>query len=153
MKNHLTGRVSTTIEAPAERVWAALTRPEMIKQYFFGTDAHTSWQPGTPIRFTGEWQGKQYEDKGTVLAFEPSKLLRYTYWSSMGGMEDKPENYATVTYELQPLNDAVTELTIIQENIPDEKMREHSEGNWAKVLEQLKELLEKEKTAYGSFFL
>src|SRR5205807_9908914 len=53
-----------------------------------------------PITWKGEWQGKTYEDKGTVLAVEPNKLLRITHWSPMGGSEDKPENYHTVTYEL-----------------------------------------------------
>ena len=31
-----------------------------------------------------------YEDKGTVLAFEPERRLSYTHWSPMGGSDDRP---------------------------------------------------------------
>ena len=141
MNSNITGRVSTEINAPASKVWKALTTPSLIKKYFFGTNANSDWQVGSPIVFKGEWQGKQYEDKGTILAVEPKKLFRYTYWSSMSGIEEKPENYATITYELVPTNDG-TKLTIIQENIPDQKMKEHSEQNWNKVLGGLKKMLE-----------
>ena len=60
----------------------------------------------------------------------------------MSGIEDKPENYVTITYDLSQ-NDDQTILSITQENIPDEKMKEHSEQNWNKVLADLKKLLER----------
>ncbi len=144
MKNDLSNRVSIKIDAPVSKVWDALTKPEIIKQYFFGTDTITDWKVGSPITFQGEWEGKKYQDKGTVLEFEPKQLIKYEYWSSMSGIEDKPENYAPITYELKALNNN-TVLTVIQENIPDEKMRVHSEENWNKVLGNLKLLLEKQR--------
>ena len=60
----------------------------------------------------------------------------------MSGKEDKPENYANVTYELTPGNNE-TGLTITQDNIADEKTKEHSMQNWRSVLNDLKKLLEK----------
>jgi len=143
MKNNITGRASITINATTDKVWEALTTPSIIKKYFFGTDAVSDWQVGSPLIFKGEWQGKQYEDKGTILEIVPKKLFKYSYWSSMSGIEDKPENYVDVTYELSGKDDDVT-LTVTQENIPDEKMKEHSEQNWNKVLGDLKKLLEGE---------
>jgi uncharacterized protein YndB with AHSA1/START domain len=120
-----------------------LTKPELIKQYFFGTEAISDWREGSPIIFKGEWEGKSYEDKGTILIAEPHKLFRYDYWSSMSGIEDKPENYVIITHELFE-EGGVTTLTITQENIPDEKMKDHSEQNWRKVMNDLKELLERD---------
>jgi uncharacterized protein YndB with AHSA1/START domain len=144
MKTDIIGKVSATIHAPVDKVWKALTRPELIKQYFFGTNTQTDWKVGSPIRFTGEWEGKKYEDKGTVLDIQPNKLISYSYWSSMSDMEDKPENYVTVTYKLADEDDK-TRLTITQENIPDEDMKKHSEENWNKVLRGLKDLLEQKE--------
>jgi uncharacterized protein YndB with AHSA1/START domain len=141
MKNDITGTASVEIHAPVQKVWEALTTPEIIKEYFFGTDAISDWKIGSPLIFKGEWQGKHYEDKGTILDNEENRLLRYSYWSSMSGIEDKPENYVIVTYELLEKN-GNTMLTVIQENIPDEKMKAHSEENWKKVLAELKDLLE-----------
>ena len=143
MKSNITGKVSVKIDAPASEVWEALTTPEIIKKYFFGTNAISDWKVGSPLIFKGEYQGKHYEDKGTIVKVERNKLFQYKYWSSMSGIEDKPENYVTVTYELSEKNDK-TKLTVTQENIPDEKTKEHSEQNWKKVLTDLKKLLEKE---------
>jgi uncharacterized protein YndB with AHSA1/START domain len=145
MKSNITGKASIKINAPISRVWEALTKPEIIKQYFFGTDTTTDWKPGSPIKFTGEWEGKSYEDKGTILDVEPNKLLRYNYWSSMSGIEDKPENYVNITYSLQEEGGQIS-LSITQENIPDEKTKVHSEENWNMVLGSLKKLLENEAT-------
>lgn len=142
MKNNITGKASIMINASVERVWEALTTPQLIKKYFFNTDAHSDWKKGSPITFTGEWEGKTYHDKGTILDVEKNKLFKYTYWSSMSGIEDKPENYVVITYELAEDN-GKTRLSITQENIPDEKTREHSEENWNKVLKNLKDMLEK----------
>ena len=141
MKNNITAQVKTTINATRAQVWNALTKPEIIKQYFFNTNTFTDWKLGSPIKFKGEWEGKSYEDKGTILDIEKNKLIKYDYWSSMSGIEDKPENYAIITYKLMEKDDQVN-LTIIQENIPDEKMKKHSEDNWRKVLDGLKKLLE-----------
>ena len=143
MTSNITGKASIKIDAPSSQVWEALTTPEIIKKYFFGTNAISDWKVGSPLIFRGEWEGKQYEDKGTILKSIPGKLFQYKYWSSMSGIEDKPENYVTITYELTEKNDK-TKLTITQENIPDEKTKEHSEQNWKKVLKGLKKLLEKE---------
>lgn len=143
MKNEFSAQVSETINAPLFKVWEALTTPEIIKQYFFGTDTKTDWLVDSPITFTGEWEGKTYQDKGTILANDPGRMLQYSYWSSMSGIEDKPENYVTVTYELTAHN-GHTLLTISQDNIPTEQMKEHSAENWGKVLKGLKDLVEKE---------
>lgn len=142
MKNNLTAKVNISINAPVQEVWNALTKPEIIKQYFFGTEAKSDWKVGSPVTFKGEWEGKSYEDKGTITANESNRLLSYSYWSSMSGKEDKPENYANVTYELTPGNKE-TWLAITQDNIADEKTKEHSVQNWRSVLNDLKKLLEK----------
>jgi uncharacterized protein YndB with AHSA1/START domain len=143
MNSGITGTASINIGAPAAKVWEALTTPSIIKQYFFGTTAISDWKVGSPLLFRGEWEGKSYEDKGVILDSVPNKLFSYKYWSSMSGIEDKPENYVTITYELHEEPHG-TRLDIKQENIPDEKMKAHSEQNWNKVLGDLKKLLEKQ---------
>ena len=143
MKNNITGKAGININASAGKVWEALTTPSIIKQYFFGTNAISDWKVGSPLIFKGTWEGKKYEDKGMILDKIPQKLFRYSYWSSMSGIEDKPENYVTITYQLSE-SDNQTMLTVTQENIPDEKTKKHSEENWNKVLRELRQLLEKQ---------
>ncbi|MBI3573097.1 MAG: SRPBCC domain-containing protein [Candidatus Kerfeldbacteria bacterium] len=142
MKQSHIATSSTTINAQAAKIWEALTNPETIKQYLFGTNVETDWKEGSPIIWKGEWQGTEYEDKGTVLKVVPERLLETTYWSSMSGKTDSPENYNNVKYELSEGN-AQTIVTITQDNNPTEESKKHSEENWNMVLKGLKELLEK----------
>jgi len=134
-------RAATIIDAPASKVWEVLTRPELIQQYMFGTQVTTDWQVGSPITYSGTWQGKLYQDKGVVLRVEPDKLLVSTFWSSLSGLPDLPENYNTVRYELEPDGDR-TMLTVVQDNNATPEDADHSAQNWSTVLDGLKKLLE-----------
>jgi len=141
MEDRLTATASITLNAPPERVWKALTTPAEIKQYLFGTDAHSDFKKGSPITYTGEWEGKKYEDKGKIVESIPNALLHTTYFSSMSGKEDRPENYANVYYRIEPTGKQ-TILTITQDNNADEKSRDHSQANWNMVLQSLKKVVE-----------
>ncbi|MBA3704348.1 MAG: SRPBCC domain-containing protein [Bacteroidetes bacterium] len=141
MTKDLVAKTTIVINTSASKVWEALTNPELIKKYFFGTEAISDWKVGSPLTFRGTWEGKTHEDKATILNFEPNKLLRYRYWSSLSDTPDIPENYAIVTYKLFEENSG-TKITVTQDNIPTEEKREHSQQNWLSVLKGLKKLLE-----------
>ncbi len=142
MTDKLTSQAKTTINTPASKVWDALTNPGLIKQYLYGTEVTSDWKVGSPITYKGEWEGKSYEDKGEILQIEPNKLLVSTFWSSLAGLPDVPENYKTVRYELSPEGSG-TKLTITQDNNSTQEEADHSTQNWNTVLDKLKELLEK----------
>jgi uncharacterized protein YndB with AHSA1/START domain len=131
------------IDAPRAKVWDALTNPAKVKQYMHGADLSTDWKVGSPIIWRGEWKGHSYVDKGTVLTFEVERLLSYTHWSPMGGSEDTPENYHTVTYELAE-DRGKTTLTLTQDNNATQAEADTmAENNWAPVLLGLKETVGK----------
>ena len=141
MSKKFSATVRFEINADPAAVWKALTDPEIIKQYFFGTNTVTDWKKGSPIVFRGEWEGKPYEDKGTILDILPGKYVKYSYWSSMSGTPDIPENYATIKYELTKEGTS-TVLTIIQNGIDTEERKNHSEETWKYVMGGLKKLVE-----------
>jgi uncharacterized protein YndB with AHSA1/START domain len=144
MKEELTAKKAIRIKAAPSKVWDALTDPKIIKQYFFGTEAKSSWKTGGSITFEGTWEGKRYIDKGTILKIEPQKELQYSYWSSLSGTDDTAENYAKITYRLLRQKDQ-TVLTVTQDHCRDVEVKNHSENNWASVLDNLKGILEKNK--------
>lgn len=135
-------KASTTVDAPVARVWEALVDPAAIKQYMFGTNVDTDWREGSPIVWKGEWQGKSYEDKGVLLEVKPERTLKYSHFSPLAGLPDKPENYHIVTIELTGKGDQ-TEVSLEQDNNPTEEAREHSEKNWETMLAGLKKYLER----------
>jgi uncharacterized protein YndB with AHSA1/START domain len=141
MMSDLTVSNSTTIEAPIEEVWKALTTPDLIKLWFFGVDTETDWKVGSPLVHRGEYQGKPYEDKGEIVRFDPPKRLVHTHWSDVSGKPDSPEHYQEVTWALAE-RDGATELAITERNVPSEDAKTVSDESWRMVLKNLKELLE-----------
>jgi len=139
-------QVQTTVNAPPAAVWTALTTASTLKQFFFGSDISTDWRVGSPIRFRGAWKGKPYEDKGNIQAFDVGKRLAFTHWSPLSGMEDKPENYHIVTFDLRPTKGG-TEVLLTQTNQNDaepltpENRQEYAK-NWTMVLDGLKKAVE-----------
>jgi len=134
-------KAETTINAPIEKVWNALTDPGKISKYMFGTTVISDWKEGSKIVWKGEWEGKAYEDKGKILRFEPKKSLQYSHFSPLSGLHDNPENYHIVTIDLEE-KDKQTIVTLTQTNNADEKTKDHSEKNWKMMLASLKKLLE-----------
>jgi uncharacterized protein YndB with AHSA1/START domain len=141
----MTGIVATAeidIDAQPERVWAALTEPDQIEAYMFGTRVETTWAVGSPIVWKGEWEGKPYEDKGEIVEVEPGRRLTVTHFSPLTGQPDVPESYHTLTYELTG-REGRTRVSLSQDNNPTEEAAEHSRGNWAMMLRALKEHVER----------
>lgn len=143
MSDKLTATTSITIDTSLSKAWQALTDPAMIKEYLFGTNTKSDWKKGSSITYSGEWEGKQYTDKGTIIDIIPEKRLHTTYLSGNSSKEDKAENYANVIYELDP-EDGQTRVTITQDNIDNDEQLDHTKKNWSMVLSSMKKLLEKD---------
>jgi uncharacterized protein YndB with AHSA1/START domain len=141
MTGTFTATASVTVEAPPAEVWKALTDPEIISRYYFGTTVETDWQPGSPITWHGEWEGKPYEDRGTILQVDPGRQLKNTHFSPMSGQPDVQENYHTLTYLLEP-EGAGTKVTLTQDNAASEDEASHDADNWRMMLEGLKRVTE-----------
>lgn len=140
-ENNLVAKAETTVNGPVEKVWDALTNPATIKKYMFNTEVTSDWKEGSKITWKGEWKGKPYEDKGKILKIIPQKTLQYSHFSPLSGKDDKPENYHTVTIDLNA-NDQTTQVTLTQDKNANEEERQHSQKNWEMMLEGMKKVLE-----------
>ncbi len=132
---------SITIFASPEKVWQALTQPEMVKRWQFGSDLKTTWDIDSPIEFATEWNGKVFRQWGTVLEFEPEKQLSYELFAPRPDLEDKPENYFVMKYVLTE-SDGKTKLEITQEDNRPGAVQEAPQQDENPVLKALKDLVE-----------
>jgi uncharacterized protein YndB with AHSA1/START domain len=131
-----------SIHAPASKVWLALTVPDLVKQWQYGSDLLTTWEPGTPIVFRNEWDGQTLEQRGTVIEFTPPSRLKYSLFFPGPDRQDIPEHHFFMTYELSESGGA-TSVLIRQEDPRPSPPDESSGGEEGPdVLSQLKELVE-----------
>jgi uncharacterized protein YndB with AHSA1/START domain len=134
------------IHAPASKVWLALTVPDLVKQWQYGSDLLTTWEPGTPIVFRNEWDGQTFEQTGTVIEFTPPSRLKYSLFFPRPDLHDIPEHHFFMTYELIERGDA-TSVRIRQEDPRPSPPDEAAGGeDGPDVLSQLKELVEVKMT-------
>lgn len=133
--------VESWINADPQTVWDALMDPENVHQVFWGTTFEGEWRVGGKISYSGEWEGNAYQDYGTILELNIPYFLRHTYWSSMSGTEDIPENHTEIIYELSA-KDGGTAVKISQIKMPREEQRDHSIQGWTEILGKYKALIE-----------
>jgi uncharacterized protein YndB with AHSA1/START domain len=133
---------SVTIDSAIEDVWRALTTPKAIEEWFFGVRTESDWQVGSSLIHRGEWHGKPYEDKGTIIRIEPPTTLVHTHWSPAGGLPDEPGNYQEVRWTLDKTGDGATVLTLYESNLPSEEAKAVSDQAWEAALQNLKRSLE-----------
>lgn len=141
---------SITIHADRNKVWLALTDPQLTKKYMFGCEAVSDWKKGSTLLWKGFYEGKEMVFvKGNITEIHPGKFLAYTTFDPNNtSMADVPENYLTVTYDLQEKG-GETLLTVRQGDYSKvaegEKRYEESynkgEG-WNPILIQIKKLVE-----------
>jgi uncharacterized protein YndB with AHSA1/START domain len=65
------------IKASTQKVWDALTKPELVKLLQYGSELTTNWNVGSEIKFRTEWEGKVFEQWGTVLEMRTNELIKY----------------------------------------------------------------------------
>ena len=106
---------SIHIEASRGTVWSVVTEPAYVRQWQYGSQLQTDWSVGSQIRFISEWQGQTFEQWGTVVQVDAPNRLAYSLFAPRPDLEDKPENYFTMTYILDG-DEGATTLTILQED-------------------------------------
>jgi uncharacterized protein YndB with AHSA1/START domain len=142
MGKNLTATAHASIAASTSKIWMALITPEALKEFMFGAEVKSDWKTGSPITWQGEMNGKKYQDKGTITSVDPGHTLQYTHFSPLAGKPDTPENYHTITIQLTKADAKHTDVSLTQDNNPDEKTRMESEKNWTMMLDGLKKYVE-----------
>jgi uncharacterized protein YndB with AHSA1/START domain len=129
----------TFIRTTPEKLWAALTTAEFIKQYWFGMDIETDWKIGSPWKLV--FPDGRIADTGEILEFDPPRRL-VLKWRNEFRPELKAEGYARCSFELEGLEGAA-KLTINHSiERADSKIIEAVSGGWPRILSNLKSLLE-----------
>lgn len=143
----MTYRIEKTvlIHAAPSLVWKTLTEPALMKQWMgdaeMEIDIQTNWQVNEAIVISG-FHHLKFENKGTILQFEPGKLLRYNILSSLSRVPEIPENYTIFEFTLSPI-DNHTSLTLVITNFPTETIYRHLDFYWRTTIELIKNCVEK----------
>jgi len=134
MTENLVARAVVEVRATAEEVWPVLVDPSA--RWMLGASVASTYVVGEPITFTGEWEGKPFQDHGEIVEVDRPRLLRYTHFSPLSGLPDVPENYHHLTFTLEE-SDGSTTVALEQDGNASTDEVEHAEGLWRQVLEAL----------------
>ena len=125
------------IKAPPAKVWAAITQPEQMMQWW-DPDAGPTLSVVADVRPGGRFSvvfrllnGDEHNPTGIYQEVVPEKRLAFT-WDLPG----KLERESLVTFRLEPF-DGGTELTLTHEYLPDESARKSHEDGWSGLLNKL----------------
>jgi uncharacterized protein YndB with AHSA1/START domain len=129
----------TYIRTTPEQLWAALTKAEFIKQYWFGVTIDTDWKVGSPWKMS--YPDGLVTDEGEVVESDPPRRLALR-WRHKWKPELGADGEAFCVIELEPVDGAV-KLTINHTVArKDSKLIEAVGGGWPRILSNLKSLLE-----------
>jgi uncharacterized protein YndB with AHSA1/START domain len=123
------------IKASPAKVWAAITRPDQMIQWW-GPDAGPTLRADVDVRPGGRFSvvfrllnGDQHNPTGIYQEVIPERKLVFT-WDLPG------ERESLVTFLLKPILGG-TELTLLHEHLPDEAERDSHEQGWSGLLDKL----------------
>src|SRR3954453_7233958 len=102
------------IKTTPERLWQAITDPELREKYSFGVGVYTDWKPGS--RYEGTAPGAPMTIfAGEVLEVDPPRKLVQSFealWSD----DVKAEGTSRVTWEIEPVGDSCR-LVVTHDNL------------------------------------
>ena len=126
------------ISTTPERLWEAITDPEMSAKYNFGASVDSDWTPGSRYEpaLTRE---RMILATGENLEVDPPRLLVQSF-TALWSEDVKREGTSRVTWEIEPVGDSCR-LTVTHDRLSEDA---HGEiyGGWPMILSGLKTLLE-----------
>ena len=133
----------TYIRTTPDKLWAALTTPEVMREYWFGSMAESEWTAGSSWRLL--FADGSLADSGEIVEAVPGKRL-VIRWLNEWKPEIKAEGHSLCTMEIEPVADV--EVPAVKLSITHEIERADSQfigavsGGWPRILSNLKSLLE-----------
>lgn len=132
----------TYIATTPERLWAALTRGEFTKTYWYNRRIESDWTVGAPVSFF-DGDSRDLTDSGVVLVADPPRQLSYTFRTGFDP-EARKRGYSRVTFTIEP-HEILVKLTLVHDELPDEQTAIGFREGWAPILSSLKTYLESGK--------
>jgi uncharacterized protein YndB with AHSA1/START domain len=138
---------ATYIAATPEKVWGAITNPEIARRYWFGPNGDcarvnvSDWKKGSRWEHQRADGTKTVDIAGTVVESDPPRRLVMT-WARPQELDDDSK-HSRVTFEIEVPREGLVRLTVLHEDLErDPKMLDGISKGWPSVLSNLKTLLE-----------
>jgi uncharacterized protein YndB with AHSA1/START domain len=126
------------IRTSPERLWEAITDPEIRAKYHFGVGVHSEWTPGAQLEMRSPHAAVPLGE-GEVLEAEPPARLVHTL-TALWGEDVRSEGPSRVTWEIEPIGDSCR-LTVTHGQLR-EGASDQLYGGWPMILSGLKTWLE-----------
>jgi uncharacterized protein YndB with AHSA1/START domain len=130
----------TFIVATPEKVFEAITKPEVTKRYW-GHENVSEWVPGSKWQHVRANAERNVNIVGKVIEISPPKRLVIS-WANPSHAAD-PASYSRVTFDVESFDGGVVRLTVTHDDLEaGSAMDSGIRRGWPIVLSSLKSLLE-----------
>jgi uncharacterized protein YndB with AHSA1/START domain len=126
------------IKTSPERLWEAITDPEMRAKYSFGVRTESEWTPGSSYKASVP-EVIEIAEGENVEVDAPRRLVQT--FTALWSDEVKSEGASRVTWEIEPVGDDSCRLTVTHDQLKPGANGELY-GGWPQILSGLKTLLE-----------
>jgi uncharacterized protein YndB with AHSA1/START domain len=126
------------IRTTPERLWQAITDPDIRRKYNFGAGVTSDWTPGARLEM-GHSGGTGLLGEGEVLEVDPPRKLVHTM-TALWGDDVKSEGPSRVTWEIEQVADSCR-LVVTHDQLR-EGANDQLYGGWPMILSGLKTWLE-----------
>jgi uncharacterized protein YndB with AHSA1/START domain len=126
------------IKTTPERLWEAITDPELRAKYNFGASQSSEWTPGSKFVMSASG-GEIVLGEGVILELDPPRRLVQSM-TALWSEDVKREGTSRVTWEIEPIGDSCR-LTVTHDQLR-EGANPELWGGWPMILSGLKTLLE-----------
>lgn len=136
--------VQVRICADRQRIWDVMTRKQSAM--FMGAEVDTDWREGSPITFTGTFNGKPYRDHGEIRVVECERHLAFTHVSGSSEQPNSTENANVIDIWIEP-EDGAMSLVRLTQSLPEGQTLDEDHiaafrANWQAMLDALKRAAE-----------
>jgi len=134
---------SVILNAPPERVWAALTDPELTRQYLANYEFSGDLRPGGYWRWTGSRDGQDVQGEAEIIDYVPGKLIKFSGFDRMVAGDISRSGKLIITHEIIPSNGGTKLLTTLENFEGDDTRVEYIAHQWDfEIMPRLKTLIE-----------
>ncbi|MCC9144099.1 MULTISPECIES: SRPBCC domain-containing protein [unclassified Arthrobacter] len=128
---------SMDVSATADQAWKALTDPEVVRRWYFGTAPRTSWEVGSTIDYVDDDGGTQIT--GILLEVDAPRTFSHTFIATWYGTEN---DQGSLQWQLEPAAEGTRIILVHRDRHAGSREGSETDEGSQRLMDSLRKVLE-----------